>query len=86
MSYWSCLPVRRTFLRHARDGKAYREAIARIIKLFFRPGWGGRDILGAISGLTYLCIVFQMARCTRQKKDEPCVLEKPRARQGGSIT
>ena len=48
--------------------------------------WGGRDILGAISGLTYLCIVFQMARCTRQKKDEPGVLEKPRARQGGSIT
>ena len=86
MSYWSCLPVRRTFLRHARDGKAYREAIARTFKLFFRPAWEGRNILVAISGLTNLCIVFQMARYTRQKKDEPGVLEKPRARQGGSIT
>jgi hypothetical protein len=27
-----------------------------------------------------------MARYTRQKKNEPGVLEKPRARQGGSIT
>jgi hypothetical protein len=49
-----------------------------------REGWKGvprsdrRDILVAISGLTYLCIVLQMARYTHQKKDEPGVLEKPR--------
>ena len=62
------MPVRKTFLRHAKDGKTWRKAVTRAFKPFFRLGWEGRDILVAISGLTNLCIVFQMAGILVKKK------------------
>jgi hypothetical protein len=44
---------------------------------------GGEAGRAAIPGLTHFCIVLQMARYAHQKKDEPGVEGKPRARQGG---
>ena len=84
-SYWSCLPPRSTFLRHARDGKALCETITRVPQPFFRPGWEGRDILVlAIRVLTNFCIVVQKARDSRQTKGEPCVGGNPGLAKGGS--
>jgi hypothetical protein len=82
------LPVRKTFLRHAKDGKTWRKAVTRAFEPFFRPGWEGRDNLAAISGLTNLCIVFLMAGILvkRKRRTQRWKESRAQARQGGSIT